>query len=104
MIYADRQLGGRTVRTANLSSWYLVKPLRGQGIGLAMVQLATRDPDVTYTTFSSKPPALRLMAEAGLVLLDESRFLWRRSGDIVRTSRFCPASLRCCPRSRLASI
>jgi len=79
VIYADRRLGGRTVRTANLSSWYLVRPLRGQGIGLAMLQLATRDPAVTYTTFSSNPPALRLMAEAGLVLLDDSRFLWRRT-------------------------
>ena len=80
VIYADRRLDGRNVRTANLSSWYLVKPLRGQGVGLAMLQLATRDPDVTYTTFSSNPPALRLMGEVGFVLLDDSRFLWRRSG------------------------
>jgi hypothetical protein len=79
VIYAHRRLGGRTVRTANLSSWYLVKPLRGQGIGFAMLQLATRDPGATYTTFSSNPQALRLMAEAGLVLLDQSRFLWRRT-------------------------
>lgn len=79
VIYADRRLGGRTVRTANLSSWYLVKSLRGQEIGLAMLELATRDPALTYTTFSSNPPALRLMAEAGLVLLDDSRFLWRRT-------------------------
>jgi RimJ/RimL family protein N-acetyltransferase len=80
VIYADRRLGGRTVRTANLSSWYLVRQLRGQGVGLAMLQLATRDPAVTYTTFSSNPPALRVMAKAGLVLLDDSRFLWRRTG------------------------
>jgi len=79
VIYADRRLGGRMVRTANLSSWYLVKSLRGQGIGLAMLQLATREPAVTYTTFSSNPHALRLMAEAGLILLDDSRFLWRRT-------------------------
>ncbi len=81
LIYADRRLGERTVRTANISSWYLVKPLRRQGIGLAMLQLATRDPGMTYTTFSSKPPVLRLMAEVGLVLLDQTRFLWRRSGE-----------------------
>jgi GNAT superfamily N-acetyltransferase len=81
VIYADRRLGGRTVRTANLSSWYLARPLRGQGIGRAMLQLATREPAVTYTTFSSNPPALRLMAEAGLVLLDDSRFLWRRTAE-----------------------
>lgn len=79
VIYADRRLGGRTVRTANLSSWYLVRPLRGQGIGLAMLQLATREPAVTYTTFSSNPQALHVMARAGLVLLDDSRFLWRRT-------------------------
>jgi RimJ/RimL family protein N-acetyltransferase len=81
VIYADRRLGSRTGRTANLSSWYLVKSLRGQGIGLAMLRLATRDPTVTYTTFSSNPRALRLMADAGLVLLDDSRFLWRRTGE-----------------------
>ena len=79
VIYADRRRAGRAVRTANLSSWYLLKPLRGQGVGQAMLQLATRAPDVTYTTFSSNPPALRVMATAGLVPLDESRFLWRRT-------------------------
>jgi hypothetical protein len=81
VIYADRRSGGRTVRTANLSSWYLVRTLRGQGIGLAMLRHATRDPELTYTTFSSNPPALRLMAEVGLVLLDDSRLLWRRSRE-----------------------
>ena len=81
VIYADRRGDGRRSRTANLSSWYLVRTLRGQGIGLAMLRHATRDPDLTYTTFSSNPPALRLMAEVGLVLLDESRLLWRRSGE-----------------------
>ncbi|HSA81336.1 MAG TPA: GNAT family N-acetyltransferase, partial [Geminicoccaceae bacterium] len=79
VIYAERRQGSRTVRTANLSSWYLAKPLRGQGVGLAMLQLATREPAVTYTTFSSNPPALRVMAKAGLVLLDDRRFLWRRT-------------------------
>ena len=53
---------------------------RGQGLGLAMLELATGDPGVTYTTFSSNPPALRLMANAGLRLLDQSRYLWRRTG------------------------
>ena len=81
VIHALRQIGGRTVRTANLSSWYIARSLRGQGMGQAMLELATRDPRVTYTTFSSNPPALRLMAKAGLGLLDERRFLWRRNGE-----------------------
>lgn len=84
VVYADRRLRGRTFRTGNLSSWYIVRSLRGQGLGLAMVRYATRDGGVTYTTFSSNPPALRLTAEVGLVLLDESRFLWRRTDE--RTS------------------
>ena len=62
---------GGAVRTANLSSWYIARSLRGQGLGLAMLELATRDPGVTYTTFSSNPPALRLMAKVGLGLLDQ---------------------------------
>ncbi len=80
VIHARRQIAGRVVRTANLSSWYIRKPWRGQGLGLAMLQHATRDPGVTYTTFSSNPPALRVMAAAGLVPLDEVRLLWRRRG------------------------
>jgi len=80
VIYADRRLGRGTFRTANLSSWYIVKALRGQGLGLAMLRHATRDPGLTYTTFSSNPPALRLMAEVGLVPLDHTRLIWRRSG------------------------
>ena len=59
VVYADRRLRGRTFRTANLSSWYIVRSLRGQGLGLAMLRLATRAAGVTYTTFSSNPPALR---------------------------------------------
>jgi RimJ/RimL family protein N-acetyltransferase len=81
VIYADRRLGGRVARTANLSSWYISRSLRGQGLGLAMLELATRDPGVTYTTFSSNPPALRLMAKAGLGLLDERRLLWRPTAE-----------------------
>jgi RimJ/RimL family protein N-acetyltransferase len=81
VIHAIREIDGRTVRTANLSSWYTLRSLRGQGIGQAMLELATRDPCVTYTTFSSNPAALRLMAKVGLALLDERRFLWRRTGE-----------------------
>jgi RimJ/RimL family protein N-acetyltransferase len=81
VIHARRRIGGRVVRTANLSSWYVARSLRGQGLGLAMLELATREPGVTYTTFSSNPPALRLMAKAGLRLLDQRRFLWRRTED-----------------------
>ncbi len=86
VIYAERRIGGRTVRTANLSSWYIARSLRGQGIGVAMLELATRDAGVTYTTFSSNPPALRLVAKVGLGLLDERRFLWRRTGDAAGTA------------------
>ena len=80
VIHAERRIGARTARTANLSSWYILKPWRGQGLGLAMLRHAARDPALTYTTFSSNPPALRLMAAAGLVPLDDVRLLWRRSG------------------------
>jgi hypothetical protein len=80
VIHAERRIGARTAHTANLSSWYILRPWRGQGLGLAMLRHAARDPALTYTTFSSNPPALRLMAAAGLVPLDDTRLLWRRSG------------------------
>ena len=81
VIHAERRIGARNARTANLSSWYILKPWRGRGLGLAMLRHATRDAALTYTTFSSNPPALRVMAAAGFLPLDDTRLLWRPSGQ-----------------------
>jgi uncharacterized protein YbaA (DUF1428 family) len=77
VVHADRPFERGTVRTGNLSSWYLQRHYRGRGLGLEMLRAATADAGVIYTTFSSVPRALRLMERVGLGPLDETRLLWR---------------------------
>jgi hypothetical protein len=60
--------------------------------------------DVTYTTFTSNPPAVRLVLKAGMERLDERRLLWHPSEtadpgveisrDIDRFADRLPASAR----------
>ncbi|MCP4246171.1 MAG: GNAT family N-acetyltransferase, partial [bacterium] len=76
VVYAERPVSGGLGRSGNLTSWYIEKPYRGRGLGLDMLRAATSRADVTYTTFSSNPPALRLMEKAGLELLDDRRLIW----------------------------
>ncbi len=78
VVYADRALGDRRLRTANLSAWYLDEPYRGAGLGMAMLRAATRHEGVLYTTFSSVPRVLPMMEMVGLEPLDRERLVWRR--------------------------
>ena len=87
VVYADRTMAGGRLRTANLSAWYLDKPYRGAGLGMAMLRLATRHEGVLYTTFSSVPRVLPMMEQVGLEPLDRERFVWRRSPHAVTPSR-----------------
>lgn len=77
MVHAERPVGGGLARTGNMTSWYLQKPYRGRGLALEMLQLATADPSVTVTNFSSVPHAVRLLERAGLSPLDDRRLIWR---------------------------
>ena len=79
IVYAERPIANGTRRSGNLTSWYITKPYRGRGIGWRMLRAAISDPTVTYTTFSSNPPALRLMEKAGLEQLDAQRMIWEPS-------------------------
>ena len=54
-VYADRLINGRTVRTCNLSSWYILKSHRGGGLGFEMMSTALAEPDVTFTTYFLQP-------------------------------------------------
>ncbi len=73
VVYAQRPDGRRS---GNLTSWYIEKPYRGRGLGNDMLRAAISEAEVTYTTFSSTPTALRLMKRAGLEMLDDRRFIW----------------------------
>jgi hypothetical protein len=77
--YVDREVGGRSVRICNMSSWYLLRPYRGQGHGRAMALDLTSDPDVTYTDLTATPQVhAMLVAHAGFGILDEARWILRR--------------------------
>jgi hypothetical protein len=77
MVHAERPVGDGLARMGNMTSWYLKKPYRGRGLALEMLQLATADPEVTVTNFSSVPHAVRLLEKAGLGPLDDRRLIWR---------------------------
>ncbi|XDA99259.1 GNAT family N-acetyltransferase [Sulfitobacter sp. LCG007] len=64
-------------KTANMTSWYVLKPYRGQGLGHRMIALACSDPAVTVTNFTSSANAVDVVQSAGLSVLDRERFIWR---------------------------
>jgi RimJ/RimL family protein N-acetyltransferase len=63
--------------TANMTSWYLLKPYRSGGIGGEMIRLAAADPQVTVTNFSSSRRAVAAVERAGLSVLDSERVNFR---------------------------
>jgi hypothetical protein len=76
--YVDRQIAGRSFRICNMSSWYLLRPYRGQGHGRRMALDLTGDPDVTYTDLTATPQVhAMLLAHAGFEILDDSRWIVR---------------------------
>jgi len=72
-----RHFGSRRERFVNFTSWYILKEYRKQGLGSAMLEMATADPDVTYTVFSLSPKRIEFFRTLGLEVLEEERFLWR---------------------------
>lgn len=76
LVYADRMTSGGLRTTADMTSWYILKDYRGQGIGQQMLALATSDPTVTVTNFSSAKAAVSVLVNAGLTVLDKERLIW----------------------------
>jgi GNAT superfamily N-acetyltransferase len=92
--YVDRVIGAKTVRICNMSSWYLLRDYRGKGYGRAMVQDLTSDPEVTYTDLTATPPVhTMLLAHAGFAVLEEERWLIRRSDGARKPAVLLEASL-----------
>ncbi len=86
--YVDRELAGREARICNMSSWYLLRPFRGQGHGRAMALDLTRDPAVTYTDVTATPQVhAMLLAHAGFAVLDRERWVLRRPDEAVRPAQ-----------------
>lgn len=92
MIYSDRVIGNeaqgyRKARFVSMTSWYLDKSLRGQGLGKQMLLATRQDPTLTYTMFTNSPKPLPMIKALGYQVLDEVRYHWHRTGpagkDIV---------------------
>ncbi|MFC6585332.1 GNAT family N-acetyltransferase [Sulfitobacter aestuariivivens] len=76
LVYAERMTSQGPRTTADMTSWYVLKDYRGGGVGQKMLRLATADPDVTVTNFSSAKAAVQVLEKAGLVVLDKERLVW----------------------------
>lgn len=81
LVYAHRETAQGVRTTADMTSWYVLKEYRGQGMGQKMIKLATSDPTVTVTNFSSAKEAVRVLEKAGLVVLDKERLVWHPSNE-----------------------
>ncbi|MFK7836322.1 MAG: GNAT family N-acetyltransferase [Sulfitobacter sp.] len=81
LVYADRMTSGGVRTTADMTSWYVLKEYRGQGVGQKMIKLATSDPEVTVTNFSSAKAAVGVLIKSGLTVLDEQRLVWHPQQD-----------------------
>jgi len=79
-ICSYRTIGGRRERFVNFTSWYILKEYRTQGLGSSMLEMATADPETTYTVFSLSPKRIDFFKTLGLNVLEEERLLWRKTG------------------------
>lgn len=82
MVYADRVVGSatkkRAERVVSMSSWYLDKSLRGQGLGRAMLVDCTADSTLTYATLTNSRKPLHIQETIGFRVLEDHRYIWRR--------------------------
>ena len=83
-IHADRRIGGRVEHVVNITSWYLDKGARKQGLrglGAGLMTAATADPDRTYTILTNSGRTIGLIRRLGYRVLDDRRYEWRADGD-----------------------
>ncbi|MGB3245213.1 MAG: GNAT family N-acetyltransferase [Sulfitobacter sp.] len=81
LVIADRLTSQGPKTIADMSSWYVLKEYRAQGVGRDMIALALSDPKVTIVNFASAKAAVNVLVNAGLTVLDEDRFVWRPTGN-----------------------
>jgi len=79
LVFGTRQTSKGMQTTADMSSWYILKEYRGQGVGQKMIALATQDPTVTIVNFSSAKAAVSVLENAGLKELDRDGLVWHPS-------------------------
>ena len=77
-------------RYRNLTSWYVLKTHRGMGLGERLMHHAMADPEVTSTNLTSAKAALPLVGKIGFKVLDNTRFVWRKSSGSALPFTFDP--------------
>ena len=94
LVYAERMTSEGPRTTADMTSWYVLKAYRARGFGQKMIALATSDPNVTVTNFSSAKAAVSVLENAGLTVLDKERLVWHPSEADKFVVHDDPLSLR----------
>lgn len=84
MVYSDRLIGNteqglRSERMVSMSSWYLDKSLRGQGLGRDMLLDAVKDKSLSYATLTNSKKPLGIVESLGFKVLESARYVWQRS-------------------------
>ncbi len=90
MVYADRFIGDaatglRKQRIVSMSSWYLDKSLRGQGLGREMLLSSIEDRSMTYATLTNSRKPLGIVEALGFRVLEDHRYVWQK-GSIADPS------------------
>lgn len=86
-VYSDRMIDGRMRRIVNPTAWYLERPARREGkglapgLGLGMMTDLTRDPDRHYLINTSSRLTVALVRRAGFDVLDSHKYVWRPGRD-----------------------
>lgn len=75
-----RRPGGGTIH--NLTSWYLDKEYRGQGLGRGMMAKAIEETTATVTNLSSARAAIPVALSSGMDVLDDTRLIWHARPDM----------------------
>ena len=93
MVYSDRLIGDgkvgdtknglRSERMVSMSSWYLDKSLRGQGLGRDMLLDAVKDKSMSYATLTNSKKPLGIVESLGFRVLENARYVWQRSSANV---------------------
>ncbi len=88
MVYSDRLIGNakntlRPERMVSMSSWYLDKSLRGQGLGREMLLDSVKDKSMTYATLTNSKKPLGIVESLGFKVLENARYVWQRSSANV---------------------
>ena len=93
-IYSDRVVGGQIRRFCDLSSWYLMRDYRGDGIGDVLLRAGMARPDVTYQTMTARRATGRKIRALGFCVLDATRRVVRPQGREALAALRDPAAIR----------